>query len=180
MDYIGNRISIKQLAEDTTSIVILSNKTKLKNTLLFAWVFLWTVSGIVVFTQYFSLTDQDAKAAIIVWMGFWAYFEYKMIKAYFWRKLGMEKLKIKEGKLFYKRDISGKGKIKVFEADFIKDLRLIEVKEHAFFEGINNSYWMIAGEKIAFDYYGKEQRLGLQLEQEDAEKLTRLLRKKLS
>ena len=178
MEYIGKRISIKR-TDDQVSIVILSSVNKTKNRILFLWFFLWTLSGIVIFAQYFLLTDTNTKTGIIVWLGFWAYFEYKIFKAFMWRKYGVEKIKLRDGKLFYKRDRAGKGKIKVFEFDFIKDLCIIEPKENSFFENLDNSYWVIAGEKLAFDYYGKEIRFGIQLEEIDAKGLFKTMKNEL-
>jgi len=178
MEYIGKRISIKKNENHELSIVILSSKDKIKNILLFAWFFAWTVSGIIVFTSYFSVTDQNTKIAIIVWLGFWAYFEFKAFKAFTWRKFGVERIKLKDGKLFYKRDVAGRGKIKVYDFNFIKDLKIIEPKESSFIENVNNSYWVIAGEKISFDYYGKEIKIGIQLEKADADELLKVIKKK--
>jgi hypothetical protein len=180
MEYIGKRISIKKKENHEWSIVILSSIDKTKNRLLFAWLFAWTVSGIIVLTQYFVIIDQQTKIALIVWLGFWAYFEYKIFKAFMWRKFGVEKIKLQDGKLYYKRDVSGKGKIQIFEFDFIKNIRTIESKENSFLENINNSYWVIAGEKIAFDYYGKEIKIGIQLEKADADELLKVITKKMS
>ena len=179
MEYIGKRISIKR-KEDEVSIVILSSVDKIKNILLFVWFFLWTLSGIIVTTQYFLLIDPNTKTALIVWMGFWAYFEYKIFKAFIWRKYGVEKIKLREKKLFYKRDVSGKGKVKVYEFDFIKELRIVEPKENSFFENLDNSYWVIAGEKMAFDYYGKEIRFGIQLEASDAKGLFKVINSEIN
>ncbi len=178
MDYIGQQISIQQ-KENELSIVILSLKTKIKNNILFAWLLLWSVSGVIVFTQYFLVPDPDTKTAIIVWMGFWAYFEYKTVIAYRWRTLGKEIIKVREGKLLYKRDVAGKGKIKEYNLDFIKDLRFIEPKENSFFENLNDSYWVVAGERLAFDYYGAEIKLGLQLGEADAKQLIKRIKSKL-
>jgi hypothetical protein len=177
MEYIGKRISCKR-KENELSIIILSTADKIKKTLLFIWFFLWTLSGVIVITQYFKIQDQDTRVAIIVWMGFWAYFEYRIFKAYLWRSSGMEKIKIREGKLFYKRDIGGKGKINVYENDFIKDLRLVESKGD-FMDSINDSYWVIAGEKLAFDYYGKEIKFALQLDEADSKALLKLIQKEI-
>jgi hypothetical protein len=178
MEYIGKRISIKR-SENETSIVILSTADRLKKNILFVWFFLWTLSGIIVLTQYFLITNPDTKIAMIVWLGFWGYFEYKISRAVLWRSYGIEKIKLRDKKLFYKRDIAGKGKVQVFEFDFIKDLRMIETKENSFFENLNNSYWVIAGEKLAFDYYGKEIKLGLQLEDADTKALLKLTKERL-
>ncbi|MFL5763284.1 MAG: hypothetical protein ACJ77K_05025 [Bacteroidia bacterium] len=181
MDYIGKRISIKRKEAGETSIVILSTtgkQDKVKKIIFFLAFVLWTLSGIVVLTQYFLLRDQQQRVMIIVWMGFWAYFEYRIFKGMMWRNSGMEKIRLKERKLYYKRDVGGRGKISIYDFDFIKDLRVIEPKE-GFFEQMNDSYWVISGEKIAFDYYGKEVKLGIQLEPEDAKALHKLVRSKM-
>ena len=178
MEYIGERISLKQ-KENELSIVILSFKNKAKNNLLFCWFVLWSISGIFVFTNYFTIIDQNTKAAIIVWLGFWGYFEYVILKAYFWRKSGKEIIKLKDNKLMYKRFVLWNTKIKVYEYEFIKDFKIIEPKENSFRENLNNSYWVIAGEKLAFDYYGKEIKLGIQLIQNDAEFLKKRIQKEV-
>ena len=96
-----------------------------------------------------------------------------------WRKFGMEKIKLRDNKLFYKRDVAGRGKIKVFEYDFIKDFRIIDKKENSFIEILNNSYWVVGGERLAFDYYGKEIKLALQVNDGEAEGLYKLLKQKI-
>lgn len=178
MEYIGDRISIKK-TDNETSIVILSGADKIKKKLLLVWFSLWTIGGLIVFVEYFMITDNQTKVAIIVWLGFWGYFEYKIFKAVMWRSFGMEKLKLKERKLYYKRDVRGKGKITVFEFDFMKEFRIVETKENSFFENLNHSYWVIAGEKLAFDYYGKEIKCGLQLSEADAKALHKLIKNKM-
>ena len=79
MEYIGKRISIKR-ADNETSIVILSTSDKVKKTILFIVFVLWSLSGVAVLTQYFLLKDQQQRIAIMVWLGFWAYFEYRLYK----------------------------------------------------------------------------------------------------
>jgi len=178
MEYIGKRISIKR-SEKEASIVILSTTDKIKKTILFIWFVLWSLGGVIVFTQYFLIKDEQTRIAILVWLGFWSYFEYKTFRAVRWRNSGLEKIKLRERKLFYKRDVGGRGKIHVYEFDFIKDLRLIDIKENSFFENLNNSYWVIAGEKISFDYYGKEIKLGLQLDEADSNALFKFIKNKI-
>lgn len=178
MEYIGKRISIKK-NENETSIVILSTVDKTKKRMLLAWFVLWTVCGIIIVTQYFTIKDDQTRVAILVWLGFWAYFEYKTYRAVRWRSSGIEKIKLKARKMYYKRAIGGKGKIKVYDFDFIKDFKVVEAKENSFFENLNNSYWVIAGEKLTFDYYGKEIKFGLQLDHADAKALFKVINAKI-
>lgn len=178
MEYIGKRISIKR-KENEISIVIISLKEKAKNILLTIYLALWSLSGIIVFSQYLVIPDPNTRLALLVWMAFWAYFEYKIFKAYMWRKFGVEKIKLRDRKFLYKRDRAGKGKVKEYEYDFIKELKFTEPKENSFFENINNSYWVIAGERLAFDYYGKEIKFGIQLDEADAKALLKLISKEI-
>jgi hypothetical protein len=179
MNLIGKQISI-QKQEDTLSIVILSLKDNTKNLFLLVWLFVWSVCGVIVFTQYFTTTDLNVKSIIIVWLGFWVYFEYKIFRAYLWRKQGKELIKIKGDKMTYKKAISGREKTKEYFLENIKNLRIIDVPENSFMEIIGNSYWTISGEKIGFDYLGGEMRFGFELNNEDAKTFLKLLKSKLS
>ncbi|MGB3948721.1 MAG: hypothetical protein WBM13_12105 [Bacteroidia bacterium] len=175
MEFISDRISIKK-NENETSIVILSFSDKLKNKLLLTWLILWTAGGLIVLSQFFTFSDPNTKIAIIVWMGFWVYFEFKIWSAYLWRKNGKETIRIKNDKLYYKKDSLGTNKFKTYGTDFIKNLKLIEAKDDSFLESLNNSYWVIGGEKIAFDFYGKKIKLGIQLSDKEAKSLLKVIK----
>jgi hypothetical protein len=179
MQYIGERISVKSLDNGDLSIVILAVRNKWKNIALFLWFFAWSVSGMIVFTQYFTLTDEKSKVILMVWMGFWVYFEYKIFKAMMWRNFGVEKIKVRNNQFQYKREVAGKGKVKSYDLDFIKDWKVIESKSDSFSENINNSYWVIGNEKIRFDYYGKEIKFALQITEKDAEELIKVFKKNM-
>src|SRR4051812_41189623 len=175
MEYIGKRISVKR-TDDEVSIVILSSVDKKKNMLLFVWFLLWTISGIIVMSQFFLVKDENTRAAMLVWMAFWAYFEYKIFKVYFWRKYGVEKIKIRQGKLFYKRDVAGKGKIKEYPVNEIKQLRVKEASEKSFAETLNQSYWVIAGEALLFDHNNRDVKFGIQLDDADANAVLKVIK----
>jgi hypothetical protein len=177
MDFIGDQISITS-SDNEWNIVILSLRDKTKNILLFAWLFVWSVCGVIMITQYFASTNQDIKTVIIVWVGFWCYFEYKIARAHIWHKSGKEVINIKNGKLAYKKDVSGKAKALEYDCETIKNLRFIEPNENSFMETINNSYWVIGGEKLGFEYLGDEIKFGFQLKNEDAKALLKFIKSK--
>ena len=176
MEYIGKRISVKK-TEEEISIVILAFADKIKNRILTAWFIIWTICGIIVFSQYFVMKQENEKVMILVWLFFWAYFEYKSFAVFMWRKFGVEKIKIRKGMLQYKRDRAGKGKVNEYKVEFIKDLEYKEPDDNSFFDNLNNSYWVVGGERIVFDYYGRRIKLGMQLGEEDAKKLMKLISK---
>jgi len=178
IEVIGKRISVLK-DKEVASFVVLPTDANWKLYLLAAWLFLWTISGGVVLVNYFTLTNTNIKLVVIMWLGFWAYFEFKIFKAFLFRKYGKEKIWIKGGKLFYWRDIAGRGKKLEFEKDLVKDLELVEKKKTNFFAFMNESFWVIGGESISFTYASKTYRLGIQLPEEDAKELLRQVKYEL-
>ncbi len=164
---------------DELSVVVLSEVENRKSTLLLLWLIAWTLGGIVVFWEYLQLTDESKKIGFIVWLVFWFYFEYTISKAYMWRRNGKEKIKIRDGKLSIKREVNKRGKVNFYELDFIKELRVVEEKSKLMLS-LNNSYWAVVGETIAFDYYGKMISFGLQLNEDDSKDLYKLLKHNLN
>ena len=94
MKVIGDRVSILE-KDNVFSLVILPTTDKRKLWILFLWLMAWTVCGMIVFANYFNLTNRDTKIFIIVYLSFWVYFEYKIGRAYTWKKFGKEKFKQK-------------------------------------------------------------------------------------
>ena|ERR1700741_1048897 len=176
MQLIGKRISIVE-KDDVFSVVISSTDKKWKTGILFLWLFAWTLCGVLVFANYFTLTDEKAKIIVIGYLAFWAYFEYKISKAFMFRRFGKEKIWIKKGKLFYRREVNKRGKIKEYEVDLINDMEVLEHNRGNFFVQMQESFWVIGGERIGFNYGAKHVSFGIQLEDEEAKKLFKELKK---
>ena len=175
IEVIGKRISV--LKEDgVASFVIMPTDANWKLYLLTAWFLLWSVSGCIVAANYFTLTNTNLKLVLIMWLGFWAYFEFTIGKALMFRKYGKEKIWIKGGKLFYWREVAGRGKKLEFEKEMVKDLDMIEKKKNDFFAFMNESFWVIGGESISFKYASKAYLMGLQLPEADGRELLRQIK----
>src|SRR4051812_25577826 len=108
IESISNRASVKKTGEDVSIVVVSSpDKSKAKNIgIILA---LWLAGGVVIGWNYFRLTDEKAKLMIVVWLAFWFYFSYIIIKAFRWQFFGRELIQVRNGKLFYKRDVGGRG-----------------------------------------------------------------------
>jgi hypothetical protein len=114
---------------------------------------------------------------IIVYLAFWFYFEFKITRAFLWRKFGKEKLWIKHGKLFYQREVSGKGKIAEYDLELVNDLQLIEISHASFADQINQSFWIKGGERLAFQYQAKTVQFGMQLSDEEAREVLKEMKR---
>lgn len=167
MKIISNRISIIK-KEGLLSIVILPSQDKRKLGLLFLWLLAWTVCGILVFANYFKITDANAKIFLIVYLSFWAYFEFNISRAFIWKKFGREKLWIRDGVLYYQKEINKKGKIREYTTELVSKLRLIELSNSSFADNFNQSFWVRGGERLEFNAQAKVVRLGMQISDEEA------------
>lgn len=170
MKVIGNRISILK-KEDLLSIVILPTTDKKKLWLMFFWLFAWTVCGVIVFINYFKIQDENSKLFLIIYLSFWAYFEFKIARTFIWKKNGKEKLWIQHGTVHYQREINKKGKIKEFNLDLINDFKLIETSNVSFSDSFNQSFWVKGGERLEFFSQGRAVRFGMQISDEEARTL---------
>ena len=175
MKVISPRVSIVE-KDNVFSLVILPTTNKKKLFVLFLWLLAWTVCGIIVAANYFKLDSRDAKIFILVYLSFWAYYEFKIGRAFIWKKYGLEKLWIKKGKLQYQREISGRGKIKEFDLELVKDLGVIEVSHSSFADTINQSFWIKGGERLEFQFQSKVIRFGMQLDDEETLKVFKALK----
>lgn len=169
MKVIGERISILK-KEKLLSVVILPTTDKNKLRLLLLWLLAWTVCGIIVFANYFKITDYNSKLFIIIYLSFWFYFEFNIMRAFIWKKFGKEKLWIQDGVLHYQREINKKGKIEEFNLDLISKLQLVELKPTRFSDIVNQSFWVKGGERLEFASQARVVRLGMQIT--DAEALS--------
>jgi hypothetical protein len=167
MKVIGDRVSILK-KDDLLSIVILPTVDRKKLSLLLLWITAWTVCGLIVFANYFNTTDQNSKLFIIVFLSFWAYYEFKMIRVFVWKKWGKEKIWIQHNILHYQKETRGKGKINEFNIDLINDLKLVEMNESNFSDFLGQSFWVKGGERIELGHQAKIIRFAMQLNDKEA------------
>jgi hypothetical protein len=166
MKIVSPRVSILK-KENVLSVVILPTADNKKLGLLFLWVFAWSVCGIIVLVNYFTLHDANAKLFTLIYLSFWAYFELSITRAFIWKKFGKEKLWIQNGSIHYQRQINNKGKIFEAPLGLVSKLQYLDVSKTSFVDSINQSFWVKGGERLSFQAQAKIIRLGLQLGDEE-------------
>lgn len=176
MKTIGNKISYSQTAEKL--LINISGKgTQQQITLLTIWLALWTLGGLVVISQLFMDYPREEKMYISIWLAFWLYFEWRVYYILRWRKAGVEIVKVEHGVLSYSREISGLGKVKTYNTNQIRSLQVDDFSDKQFQKVFYNSYWVTGGEAIIFYYNSTEVGLGMQLHENDARQLKKVLDK---
>lgn len=174
---IMNRI---QLSNDRKTLEIPSIEDAGKLKILIVWFVLWTISGMVVFSQFFMPSTRDVKLMYAVWMAFWAYFEYKASVLLSWRRKGKEIIQFSEGGFTLRRDINGRGIDKVYERAEIKNIRTVNYIDRKVLARVQPLYWNMGYETVLFEYKGKEEALGLQLTEEEALQVVKIMKQRLN
>ncbi len=178
MKFISERVSVAE-TKDAISIVIAPDTEPLKQTLLSTWVVFWSAAGLIVLSQLFGDYDREQKTFMFVWLLFWAYFEYISVYAWLWKKYGLEKIAVKEGKFFYKRSLKGKGKTHVFAKPSQENIKIEEVDENSLTSSLNKSYWIVGGEIIFVNSFTNKLKLGIKLNNNEAALVLKLIKKHL-
>lgn len=185
--WIGDRISTEDHPKSTT-VVIYPLKSKWKEGLLFAWVLGFTFVGLVMWYIMFagvdilnapedrSVEDMEKQTIwLIVFLGFWTYFEYKTVKAWLWYRFGKELLMIDTESLSVKRSIFSYGKAKRYYFENIKKMNVRPMEDTNFSQFFENAYWTLGMDRIEFEYFGKTQSFARRLDDKSSKLLLRFL-----
>lgn len=174
VNYIGERVSYSE--KNGELIIVISGKVeKWQETLLTVWMIAWTFCGIYVLAQLFGEYSREEKLMFVVYTSFWAYFEYKIVYAFFWRKWGSELIRVGGGSIQIKKDIKKYGKVNSYFIENLKNLKQEYLKDRSFAKVMANSFWNMTEKAISFEYFGKLIAFGIQLSDEDAKKVLKLI-----
>ena len=187
--WIGDRISTFT-DKNYTSIIIYPKRERWKEALLLAWVIGFTFVGLyMIFLLFFGLDTIDnsgiksdpqevlrnQKIYLSVFIGFWLYFEYKVVYGLLWLLFGKELIKIDGEKLTLKNSIFSLGKAKKYFNDNIKKIELIEQKPFSFGFDYENAFWRKGTDSLIFKYLTKDIAFGKKLNEKDAKLLMRFM-----
>jgi len=188
---IGDRISTEKHKEYTT-IIISPLKQRFKETLLFAWVLSFSFigiyliyvlsSGVELLNAPADFTEEDfqtQKIYLVVFIGFWAYFEYKTLRALLWYKFGMELIKIDREAIHIKRSVLSYGKSNRFFFENIRDFHHTQTKKTSFNYFFENAYWTVGTDSIQFQHFGKHYSFGRKLGDKDTMLLMRFIAERI-
>lgn len=177
--HLSERVSYKDHGDKIT-IVISTAIERWKEGLMLIWLLSWTICGIYFcYELFYKSPDKNLQIGLVIMISFWVFFEFRIGKAFLWRKYGMEFIKIADGQLFIKNSIKGYGKSIPYFCDNIKNIHILEKKETSPLAFLENSFWFVGGETIGFHHKDKFIKLGKQLSVEEAKKLVDYLKKNL-
>lgn len=185
---IGDRISTEEHS-DATTIIVFPQRKRFREWLLTFWVTGFTFIGFVMIylliggINGLSVSDgQDIeevrdqqKIYLIVFIGFWIYFEYKTVKALLWYKFGKELIRISREGMSVKRSIFSYGKSHLYFYENVKQMKVAEVDNTSFSQFFENAYWTVGTDSVTFQHFGKTKSFGRRLDPKDANQLIRYI-----
>lgn len=161
--HINPNISIKH-SPDIWSLVIKPHITVWQRRILLLWILCWTACGIWVMTQYTRIQNQNEKLFIIMYLSFWLYFEWSMLRVYLWKRFGKEGLWIKDGQLFYNQVRLKSNSIQSWPLQSLGSCEAVTYNPNGFNEIISQSFWMKGHPRIQISCPGKRLCFGFQLD----------------
>lgn len=172
--FIGKRMSVVKNKE-FIRIEVSQQVERWQEALLIAWLAAWTMCGGVFVYYAFGATDFMQRIFFAVLTAMWLYFFVRIAKVFFWRKIGKEVITISHGSLSLQNAFGKRGRVENFSFHNMFKLGLVKQEPTNFFNFLDNSFWIIGGDRIGFSYSGQKIRLGKQLSTKDAEMLIRII-----
>jgi len=186
---IGDRISTLAQKE-ITSIIIYPKRTRWKEALLFAWTIGFSIAGFYMIYLLFGGLEtidnsglkgdpkeilRNQKIYVGVFVGFWIYFEYKVVKGLLWVVFGKELVRITKDTIQIKNSILTYGKLNKYFFENIKNMDLVKHERLSFGFDYENAFWRKGTDSIIFEYRGKSVSFGRKINEKDSKLLFRFI-----
>lgn len=172
--FIGKRIAVVRSKEDIV-ITVTQQIERWQEALLIGWLLGWTFCGVVFIKYAIQSEAKSDQLFFIIASALWAYFFVKIIKVFMWRKGGREIIRISKGKLEIMNAYWKRAMPETFLIRNIFKLGLVKRDPGNFLAFLDDSFWIIGGERVGFSHSGTKIRFGKQLQQKDAELLIRVV-----
>ena len=172
--FIGKRILVKR-TKDSITIEINQKIQRWQEAMLFFWITAWTFCGGAFLYYAFNAANQSEQIFFIICSSLWLFFFIRITKVFLWRLIGKEIIRMDREGLLVKNAFGSRGKSETFNYQTIFKLGLIKRDPASFLAFLDDSFWIIGGERIGFSYSGRKIQLGKQLDARDTELLLRVM-----
>ena len=178
MEFISERVSLEH-RPDGVSVVITARLPRVQEALLVTWFAAWCVIGVFYAYETVHLPAGEKRSFYLLFMLGWAWIAFRIGRVVLWRLKGFELLRIKGGVFTIKNSVLGYGRARDHFVENIKQFGLLEVDETSWKWQLNDSFWVIGGERVGFEHVGKKVAIGKGLTREEAERVAQLLERAL-
>ena len=172
--FIGKRIRVMR-EKDAINIEINQKIERWQEAMLFFWITSWTFCGGAFLYYAFNANSQSEQIFFIICSSLWLFFFIRITKVFLWRLIGKEMIRINKEGVSIRNAVGSWGKKELFVHQNIFKPGLIKRDPTSFLAFLDDSFWIIGGERVGFSYSGRRIQLGKQLTLHDAELLLRVM-----
>jgi hypothetical protein len=166
-------------SKDRLRVIIIGKVERWKEALLMAWVAAWIFCGGVVFVEWQAATEEQTKVTFFVFLVFWAYFLFRVGRTMLYRMGGNELIEVNEEELVIKKSFFTYGKTRTYFLENIKEFEPIELSKTSFAYTYENGWWNLGGEKLGFQYNGRNVKFAMQVDEKTVSKIYSLINKQI-
>jgi hypothetical protein len=174
MEFISERVSLER-SPDGVSVVISARSPRAKEAMLLAWFLAWLACGVYIAVELSRMPAGSMHSFFIAFMAFWTWFAIRIGRAVLWRLKGFELLRLKEGRFTIKDSIFGYGRANDYFVENVQRLGLLKIDELSWKWQLNDSFWVMGGERLGFEHIGKKVVFGKGITHEEAERIAQVL-----
>jgi len=165
----------KRIAISPAEIRISSPKNIFMLLFMPIWLIGWTIGGSVVMWQVISGQNKEAWF-LIIWLCGWLVGELFVLYAFLWGAFGNEIITAEHYIIKIKRSIFGYGLSKQFDRTKMSNLRASGFFVTMMSWNYSMAYWGLTGGTVSFDYGNKPERFGINLNEDDANQLVKMMK----
>jgi len=179
MRFISDRISIQE-DKHILSVIIFGKIERWNESLILFWLLAWSFSGAVFFYYFLSDSPYQYSLPMFILIAFWAYFEFKILRVFLWRRSGFEHIEFDDDLFSIKNNLKGYGKKQKFDILKIDEFKGINQSNKNFFAFMDQSFWALGGDQIFFKYNKKDIIFGKQIDKKEEKALILVLNGRLN
>lgn len=165
------RIKVVKENKGQISFVIDQSIEKWKMMLLLGWLLGWTYCGGVFLYYFFQAPANSDRLFFGISSALWFFFFVRIGKVYLWRVMGKEVIQVSAEGLILQNAFGSRGKKEQFELGKIQQLGVVNKDNTNILHTLDDSFWVMGGERIGFIHKGDKIRLGKQLNTKETELL---------
>jgi hypothetical protein len=179
MEFLSQRVSLDR-SKGRLSIVISARLSRAREALLITWCLAWIACGGYVIHEMTQLGPGRERQFLFAFLAFWLYFMVRIGRVLLWRLKGFELLRVKEGTLTIKNSVFGFGRAHDYFIDNISSLTLLELDPTSWKFQLNESFWVMGGERLCFQHVGRQVIFGKGLDAGEASRVLALVKAELA
>ncbi len=178
MEFISERVSVDN-KDGGLSVVISARLPRAKEALLVVWFLAWLACGTYIMVEVAHMPSGRMRSFFLAFLAFWAWFALRIGRVVLWRTKGFELWRLKNGVLTIKDSLFGYGRAHDYFVDNIQRFGAIQVDETSWKWQLNDSFWVVGGERLGFEHVGKKVVFGKGLAPQEAQRLVQVMERAL-